>query len=407
MLILARASQDDVVSALGPVDADVGPTSATGLTAVWCTGDEPIRALTGAVDLVAVWDEPDEGHVVLHLSRDGVDRDAVWPLHLSADPQPPSTRARDDLSTDLCAFFGVDARPGLAPAMADVRRAEHLTDLLEEHFEVPVLDPVRTRAVTVHRGHPSDSRIAARLTAGGGSGVEITPVGERWTVLDAGDPGVQQVVTLATAAAGSRRAVVLQLWRGDGAAAGFELVHRDHVIAQGSWDDGWRRSADEDWPARDAVAEVLARRVGGEVDLPALRALLRARTRTGDPLARLVEVLGIPAATLDVLDGTSTAPAEVAEPAGPWRVLWDESRRGADSGLPIGPRWVQLTVAALAGLVSLVLLVLGVGVVATDGALLDHAGVTASDWLILPVAGVGVAASALAAHRLVRRGQIL
>jgi hypothetical protein len=408
VLILARASQDAVVTALAGADADVGPTSAAGLTAVWCTGDEPIRALTGHADLVAVWDEPDEAHVVLHLSHEGREQDRVWPLGRTGALTPPAASSLEDLTDDLCRFFAVPAQDGLVPALAVVRQAEHLTDLLEGHFDLPDLDPVHRRAVTAHRGRPSDARIAGRLAARGGSDVEVTPAGDGWTVLDAGDPAVQQVVSLAVGAAGRRRDVVLHLWRGDGSAAGFELVHRDHVVAHGSWDDGWRRHADDDWQVRDESAEMLARRFGDDVDLPALRALLRARTRTGDPLARLVELLGVPRAVLDALDGTGTATEVTAlQPAGPWRAVWEESRAESGTRFPlVGPRWLQVATTAVAGVLSLGLLVLGVVVVATDGAFLEQAGVTTGDWLFLGVATVCTGFSAWGAYELVRRGQV-
>jgi hypothetical protein len=408
VLILARASQEAVVAALAGADADVGPTSSAGFTAVWCTGDEPILALTGTADLVAVWDEPEEGHVVLHLSLDGAEQDQVWPLLRASEPAPPTSARSGALADGLARFFGTAAPSALAAGLESVRGAEHVTDLLEEHFELPALDPVQRRAVTVHRGRTSDARIAGRLAARGDSPVEVTHVGDGWTVLGTDHAGVQQIVSLAVAAAAGRRDVVLHLWRGDGPAAGFELVHREHVVAHGSWDDGWRRVVDEDWQHRDAAAEVLARRVGGEIDMPALRSLLRARTRSSDPLARLVDLLGAPTAVLDVLDGTPSAPqAEQAEPAGWWRALREESSREADGPFAGRPRWLQLMATAVSGLLSVGVLIFGVAVVVTDGALLDQPGVTLADWLILPVAVVGIGLSSWSAHRLVRRGQLL
>jgi hypothetical protein len=394
VLIVARASQEVVVGALAGADADVGPTSATGLTAVWCSGDEPVRAL-GGVDLVAVWDEPEQGHVVLHLRCDGREEDRVWPLEVAGPAAvPPTSRTVVDA---LRQVLGDPVAP-VHDAFADVRSAEGLTTLLEEHFALPVLDPVRRRAVTLHRGRHADARIAGRIAAGAG-GVGVTDLGGRWTALHADHPASQQLVTLSAAAAGRRRSLVLQLWRGDGKAAGFDLVLRDRSVAQVGWDDGWRRPADEGWQTRDEIAGVLAHHVGGDVDVPALRALLRARTRATDPLARLVALLGLPPEALDVLDGTTSAPdADRVQHAGWWRVVWEESRAEAAAGL----RRTQLWALVVTGVLSTAVLVFALALVATDGALVDHPGATVVDWLLVPVAATGIVGSVVG-HRVVRR----
>ncbi|WP_141538605.1 hypothetical protein [Isoptericola jiangsuensis] len=404
MLIVARAPQDAVVAALGPVDADVGPTSAAGLTAVWSSGHAPVRALSG-VDLVAVWDEPDAGHVVLHVRHDGDERDLVWPAGEATPPPGEPLPTTADLVAAARTVLGDPTADH--PDLTGLRWAHDLTTVLEQTFALPVLDPVRRRAVTLYRGRHADARIVGRLAAGT-DGVAVTDVGNRWSVLHVDEPEAQQVVTLAAAAAGSRRSLVLQLWRGDGGAAGFDLVQRDHTVAQVGWDDGWRRPVDEGWESRDEIAAVLAHHVDGDVDLPALRALLRSRSRSGDPLARLVELLGVPASALDVLDRAATAPAaDQVAGARWWRVVWEESRAEAEARFPrgIGPRWFQLTVTLAAALLSTVVLLFALAVVVTDGALLDQSGVTVVDWLLLPLAVGGIATGTLG-HRQVRRRRL-
>lgn len=292
--------------------------------------------------------------------------------------------------------------------------ADDIIDNLRELLDLPDLwGPVPLNEVTLQRGDLAAARLASRIATREIGATGLALLSDGWSAMRAhGGPGAQARLTMAVAAASPRRrSTVLALWRGDGDAAGFKLWRGTDLVSKGRWNTGWHYLEDDDRQAQDADAQAFAEQAGDrEIDMASLRALLRARTRSSDPLAELTALLGVPAEALDVLDERADAPPlELLEPAGLVRLVWEEVK-DTEAGPWISARWLQITIAVLATVIAVGAAgaaAVGYAVLATDGAFVDQTGVSAGDWVFTVVVTLAVPMNLWCAVQLIRRGTFL
>jgi hypothetical protein len=407
VLAIVRAPQATVVSALQPDSVGtVGPTSSAGWTVGWIPDVAP---LSGLGDTVSI-DENDDGGVRLRVDTDGTTQ--VWAQSVSeGERQDPHEAAQA-----LCDVFGrADRLAEVRSALddADTSFADDIVARLDEILDLPELwGPERLREITVQRGDPTVARLAARLAAREIGPTDLASLEDTWTALRAaGGRAAQDVLTVMVAAGSSkRRSVVFTLWRGSDAAAGFELVRGSDVIAGSRWNTGWRDLAGEDPEARDAEAHVLAQQIGdNDVDLVALRSLMRARSRRPDPLAELFALLDLPVAVLALLDEQPDAAEwRSVKPAARLRLVWEYAKEIAAEPL-VEARWLQVMIAVILTVVTffgLAAAVVGYGALITNGALIDQQGVTAGDVAVTILVTFAIPLNLWSAVRLVRRGTL-
>lgn len=347
VLAMIRSPHDEVVAALR--DDGVGtvsPTSASGWTAAWLAALDSIRPLG---DHFAV-DGAEEDRITLHLRLDN--RSSIWTLEI--DDADGDSSVCNAAAQALGELLDEPHPQQIRRALGAARDADELVDNLLEGRDLPdPWGPATRRAVTLHRGNPASARIAARIAAGGSGTTGLARLTGGWSVIRS-DPHFGDLpLTVPTVSPGRR---ALGLWRGEGEAAGFELLDRTGTIAEGRWNTGWRDLEADGWQSRDAAAWALVQAFGdgdGDANLIAVRTLVRARRWHGDPLAELVALLSIPGDAVGVLDGREGAPElRPMTPAPTWRLVWEAMRDGPW----VTARWLRISLASYALVVGLVAL---------------------------------------------------
>lgn len=344
MLAMVRSPHDEVVAALREDGAGtVSPTSASGWTAAWIAALDSIRPLG---DHFAV-DGAEKDRITLHLRLDN--RSSIWTLDGDTDDDSSVCNAAAQALGEL---FDEPHPQQIRRALGAARDADELVDNLLEGRDLPdPWGPATRRAVTVHRGNPASARLAARLAAGEWGPTGLARLSGGWSVIRSDPaPGILPLPI----PTGSPRRLAMALWRGEGDAAGFELLDRIGTIAQGRWNTGWSDLEADGWQRRDAAAGALVQAFGdGDTDLIAVRALVRAQRWPGDPLAELVALLSIPGDAVGVLDSREGAPElRPVTPAPTWRLVWEAMRDGPW----ITARWLRISLASYALVIGLVAL---------------------------------------------------
>lgn len=280
-----------MVSALQAVGVGiVGPTAASGWTAVWLPDAERLLPLGDVVSI----EEDDDGYLALGVHAGGQSRVWAWPY----DPEGRPTSEVEDAARSLCEVFERPNREReLASLLLDAPEAEDIASSLDMVFDLPQLDdPAPERSIAVTRADTTSARMAARILAGdmGRTGFAVLDGG--WSVIRPLDaPHLHATVALTLAAGSDTRHPALSLWRGPGTSSGFLLALDTDTVSTVTWNTQWRDLDNEGWERRDAVASALAQHLGsGDDELTELRTLVRARTWHGDPLARLAFLLGLP-----------------------------------------------------------------------------------------------------------------
>ncbi|MFI2105383.1 hypothetical protein ACH436_18975 [Isoptericola sp. NPDC019693] len=383
LLAIVRASQADIVGLPGSDGLDeVGPTSASGLTAVWCETLGPLESLGTLLAVDESFDEERGDRTWLRVAVDGTSR--VWDWS-----EVPATDAEVLAATQaLCRVLGQPKHPDGLQERLDLAIADQqLVEALDVEFDLPDLVAASVRrAVVVHRGDPADARLAARVAARELGPVDVTELDGRWTVLRTKDPLDADHLMIGLAEGSSRTSVTLGLWRGTGDACGASTVRR-FERTEATWGTGWWVPGGSDLEARAAGVQGLAAAVGDVDDPEALRDLVAVLDGDRDPLDALVAALGLPGEAVAVLDARPEAPPlDRVEPASWWRATWDFALSA--EFVPDPPRGWRLTGVVAVLVVTLVFLALtafSVGVLATDGAAGDQEGVSVGDWIFTGV----------------------
>lgn len=364
MLLLVNAPQDelvDVVSAQG-LRASVGPSSREGWTTVWLDTDD--------------WTRITDGHdyLILDESAHG------WELRLVSDTHHHHVTAGaepDDVVAIAAAMVATFGPPGAQQDVVDLLSDESSdVDDVVAGFSSTLLwpalqEPAPERAVVLHRGDLTSVRMAASIAGP----ALLLDVGDGWALATmAGDAsGPYTALAAAISAADGRRAVTLALWR-DGDASGYEVWRRGRPDSAWDWGSAWRFLPERGTDEQAHAVSSLTRALRQDIDAPLARALLR-RTAPDEPLTELVDLLALPRLSLRLLaDDVSAAALPAAE-----RVERTTAPRGWLTAVRSPGQWEERPAArrlfaamavgtGLAAVVCAAMLVLGIAVLASDGA---------------------------------------
>jgi hypothetical protein len=341
VLLLVPVGHQEVLDVLRPEPGEclVGPTSPAGWTAVW-RASEPAALLAKAGPYVGLERRGRTGFAIWVVARAGAHECALG----SGRTHGGDVARTAELLGGL--FGAADRTEALVEILSSAAHPDDLLNRLSEALdgfpEVTATEP--DRSVVAIPGEAGGARLAATLA---GPAHLTTCAG--WALLTpAEDPS--RCGALAGAASGLGRGVALSLWRGAGGQCGVTLFEDGRPVDSVAWGSGWHELG----RPRAAVADDLGRRLAGHVpagqDPAELAELLGATSWEGDPLAVLSRLVGLPATTVEVLDGepgvetelvarTSPARAAVTAPrhGGPaqWaRLLW---LRGRGAGRPSHP----------------------------------------------------------------------
>lgn len=315
MLLIARASQEEILAAFAPLplpeDPDrtwqVGPTAPSGWTAAWV---EQEAVLPGTWDLVLLGEVGDPR--VVRVRTGGAERRFAWDIHDASIPGEvpaaiaatlgmPGTEAafrlalEEHLLGETTAEEEDLALSQVAEALGGARGRNGLPELENDTFREVLLD----------RGDASRRRdLAERLTYEE-SGWVLTEIGGDWFTVHSPDTPELGAGPFDLDDASGADHPVLVLWRGSG--SGAVLEDREDLMALIQWNTGWVEQ-DDDSADRATTGEALVEAFGVGERARRLRDLCAARTVDGDPLAQLLELLDIPRTALLVLDDDPSAP---------------------------------------------------------------------------------------------------
>lgn len=315
MLLIARASQDEILAAFAPLplpdDPDrtwhVGPTAPSGWTAAWV---EEETTLPETWDLVLLGEVGDPR--VVRVRTGGAERRFAWDIHDASIP--------GEVPAAIAATLGM---PGTEAAFR-LALEEHLlgeTTAEEEDLALsqvaealggakgrnglPELENDTFREVLLDRGDASRRRdLAERLTYEE-SGWVLTEIGGDWFTVHSADTPELGAGPFDLDDASGEDQPVLVLWRGSG--SGAVLEDREDLMELIDWNTGWVEQ-DDDSADRATTGEALVEAFGVGEGARRLRDLCAVRTVDGDPLAQLLELLDIPRTALLVLDDDPSAP---------------------------------------------------------------------------------------------------
>lgn len=319
MLLIARASQDEILAAFAPLplpdDPDrtwhVGPTAPSGWTAAWV---EEETTLPETWDLVLLGEVGDPR--VVRVRTGGAERRFAWDIHAASIPGEvpaaiaatlgmPGTEAafrlalEEHLLGETTAEEEDLALSQVAEALGGARGRNGLPELENDTFREVLLD----------RGDASRRRdLAERLTYEE-SGWVLTEIGGDWFTVHSPDTPELGAGPFDLDGASGADHPVLVLWRGSG--SGAVLEDREDLMELIDWNTGWVEQ-DDDSADRATTGEALVEAFGVGEGARRLRDLCAARTVDGDPLAQLLELLDIPRTALLVLDDDPSAPAPMS-----------------------------------------------------------------------------------------------
>ena len=322
MLLIARASQDEVLSAMAPLPLpvdpagmwSVGPTAPSGWTAAWV---EQEAALPGSWDLVLLGEVGDPR--VVRVRTGGAERRFTWSIHDGSIPE--------EVPAAIAATLGMPGveepfRLALAEHLLGETTAEEEGLVLSQVAEalggarapsgLPELENDTVREILLDRGDASRRRELAEQFSYEEEGWVLTEIGGDWFTVHSADTPELGAGPFDLDDASGEDQPVLVLWRGSG--SGAVLEDREDLMELIQWNTGWVEQID-DSAERATTAEALGEAFGAGAGAQRLRDLCAARTVDGDPLAQLLELLDIPRTALLVLDGDPSAPEPLSADA--------------------------------------------------------------------------------------------
>lgn len=315
MLLIARASQEEILAAFAPLplpeDPDrtwqVGPTAPSGWTAAWV---EEETTLPETWDLVLLGEVGDPR--VVRVRTGGAERRFAWDIHDASIPgEVPAAIAATLGMPGTEAAFRLALEEHLLGETTAEEEALALSQVAEAlggargRNELPELENDTFREVLLDRGDASRRRdLAERLTYEE-SGWVLTEIGGDWFTVHSPDTPELGAGPFDLDDASGEDQPVLVLWRGSG--SGAVLEDREDLMELIQWNTGWVEQ-DDDSADRATTGEALVEAFGVGEGARRLRDLCAARTVDGDPLAQLLELLDIPRTALLVLDDDPSAP---------------------------------------------------------------------------------------------------
>lgn len=318
MLLIARASQEEILAAFAPLplpeDPDrtwqVGPTAPSGWTAAWV---EQEAVLPGTWDLVLLGEVRDPR--VVRVRTGGAERRFAWDIHDAGIPE--------EVPAAIAATLGM---PGVEAAFRLALEEHLLGETTEEEEEdlalsqvaealggargrngLPELENDTFREVLLDRGDASRRHDLAEQFAHDEEegGWVLTETGGDWFTVHSPDTPELGAGPFDLDDASGADHPVLVLWRGSG--SGAVLQDREDLMELIMWNTGWVEQID-DSADRETTGEALVEAFGVGEGARRLRDLCAARTVDGDPLAQLLELLDKPRTALLVLDDDPSAP---------------------------------------------------------------------------------------------------
>ncbi|HEX7352548.1 hypothetical protein [Brachybacterium sp.] len=312
MLLIARASQDEILAAFAPLPVPddsarmwrVGPTAPNGWTAAWV---EEEAALPGSWDRVVLGEVGDPR--VVRVRAGGAEQRFVWDAHDGSIPaEAPAAIAATLRMPEVAEPFRLALEEhllGETTAEEELALSQVAEAVNGEESGLPELEDLTERDVLLDRGDAERRRRLAEEFARDDRGWVLTEIGGDWfTVHDPDAPGLGPGALDVGSAPGTDRPV-LQLSRGGG--SGVVLEDRDDLLEAIHWNSVWVGQFD-DTAERSAACDALAAAFGPVAGQQQLRELCGAHDVDGDPLAQLLELLNIPRTALLVLDGDPSAP---------------------------------------------------------------------------------------------------
>lgn len=310
MLLIARASQDEILAAFAPLPVpddsvqgwSVGPTAPSGWTPARV---EEEAALPESWDLVVLGEAGDPR--VVRVRAGGGEQRFVWDAHDGSIPaEAPAAIAATLRMPEAAEPFRLALEEHLLgeTTAEDIALSLVAADVNSEVSGLPELEDYTERDVLLDRGDADRRRRLAEELARDDRGWVLTEIGGDWfTVHDPDAPGLGPGALDVDSWPGTDRPV-LQLSRGSG--SGVVLEDRDDLLEAIHWNSVWVDQFD-DTAERSAACDALAAAFG-PVAGQQLRELCGAHHVDGDPLAQLLELLNIPRTALLVLDGDPSAP---------------------------------------------------------------------------------------------------
>lgn len=393
MLLIVKLPQEQVIAAVETrgLIGSIGPTSASGWTALW----SPEAGESGLSDRGVPYFtlvETGEGLQMDVLLGTGENLHQAW-LHGKNVEGIPSERA-EVLATGLTELFeSPDQQRDLVDLLVrEPFDPEELAESLGSVLELPELYELTPEvAVVTYRGAHKIARFAATIVGP----ALVRSVADGWSILLATGEDEDRSSQLAAGVSGAagRNDPVFLLWR-DGATSGWSLWKRGFQVADGSWNARWRFVDPDPTGAEEQTVRCLVKAISQPIDETLLRALLRRKRSDRDPLAELVALLGLPMDLLAALDDlkrfAERAGVEDITKTSVSRAVLKGARGGFDADTPA--KWPFLsTVYALATVVAAVVCVamttLGISVLATNGAVVEQVGTSHEDWVSVAVFG--------------------
>lgn len=317
MLLIARASQDEILAAFAPLPLpedplhmwSVGPTAPSGWTAAWV---EEEAVLPGDWDVVLLGEVGDPR--VVRVRAGAAEQRFAWNIDDASIPaEVPAAIAATLGMSDVEAPFRLALEEHLLGGTTAQEEDLALSQVAEAlggvRVGLPELENGTCREILLDRGDASRRRDLAERCALEDGGWVLTEIGADWfTVHSPRTPEIGPGPFDLERASGEDHPVLV-LWRGSG--SGAVLQDREDLMELIQWNTGWVEQID-DSAERATTAEALGEAFGGGAGARGLRDLCDARAVDGDPLAQLLELLDIPRTVLLVLDDDPSAPAPMS-----------------------------------------------------------------------------------------------
>lgn len=288
---------------------------------------------------------------------------------------------------------GLPAEPTQLPPghgeVSAVDLLERIVDLLS--LPPTLVDRLPDKALVLYRGELTEAHFIAAVA--GPTWLMATESG--WQVLaPAEDPDVRHPLSARAAglAAGlssfSRRLGTVLIWRDGQNGCGYSLWHKGHAVDLHCWNSPWESLPGTGVDDQIGDAALLAQAIGQPDQTVLLRALLRRRAEPAELLDEFTSTAVVPTECgqllLDQVTPGHLATAQLIERTSPGRAVMTHAKAPllADSSRSRRPllNWTILALSIATALFCGLLTVIGIAVLATNGAFVDESGRTAGDW---------------------------
>jgi hypothetical protein len=178
------------------------------------------------------------------------------------------------------------------------------------------------------------------------------------------------------------------MWCDDQDGCGYSLWHKGHAIDLHGWNSTWEKLPGTAVDDQRGDAAILAKATGQPDQTVLLRALLRRRAEPAELLDEFTRLTRLPTECVQLLLG-GTAPgrlpgARLVERTSARRAVMTHAMapRLADSPKPRRPllNWTVFALSVAVALSCGLMTVMGIAVLATNGAVAEQHGRTAEDW---------------------------